>query len=461
MPLSNLATRDVETVLHPYVNLARFRETGPMIIERGQGVYVYDTEGKAYLEGMAGLWCTALGYGNEELVEAATTQMRKLSFAHLFTGKSHDPAIELAEKLKEIAPVPISKTFFCGSGSEANDTQVKLIWYLNNALGRPNKKKIISRQKGYHGVTIVAASLTGLPANHRDFDLPLPGFLHTSCPHHYRYAKAGESEEDFASRLAAELDELIVKEGPDTVAAFIAEPVMGAGGVIVPPKTYFEKIMKVCGKHDVFMISDEVICGFGRLGTTFGCEKLGFRPQSISIAKMLSSAYLPIAGVMIQEDLYQAMLSESKKIGVFGHGFTYGGHPVSAAVALKALEIYARDRIVEKAAERGVQFQARLKKIGEHPLVGEARGLGLIGGVELVADKSTKRAFSPQHGVAARAVQFAEAEGLIVRAVLGDVLTLSPPLIINAREVDELFDRLTLALDKTLDWVTREQIARS
>jgi 4-aminobutyrate---pyruvate transaminase len=461
MPLSNLATRDVETVLHPYVNLASFRDKGPLIIERGQGVYVYDTDGKGYIEGMAGLWCTALGYGNEELVEAAATQMRKLSFAHLFSGRSHDPAIELAEKLKEIAPVPISKTFFCNSGSEANDTQVKLIWYLNNALGRPKKKKIVSRVKGYHGVTIVAASLTGLPANHRDFDLPLPGFLHTSCPHHYRFAQDGESEADFATRLAAELDALIVKEGPDTVAAFIAEPVMGAGGVIVPPETYFEKIMAVCAEHDVFMISDEVICGFGRLGSTFGCAKLGFRPHSISIAKMLSSAYLPIAGVMIPEDMYQALLAESKKIGVFGHGFTYGGHPVSAAVALKALEIYARDRIVEKAAERGTQFQARLEKIGEHPLVGEARGLGLIGGVELVADKKTKRPFTAQHGVAARAVQFAEAEGLIVRAVMGDVLTLSPPLIINAQEVDELFDRLGRALDKTLDWVTRDKIAAS
>jgi 4-aminobutyrate--pyruvate transaminase len=460
-PLSNLATRDVETLVHPYVNLASFRDNGPLIIERGQGVYVYDTEGKAYIEGMAGLWCTALGYGNEELVEAAATQMRKLSFAHLFTGRSHDPAIELAEKLKEIAPVPISKTFFCNSGSEANDTQVKLVWYLNNALGRPQKKKFISRVKGYHGVTIVAASLTGLPANHRDFDLPLPGFLHTSCPHHYRFAQDGESEEDFATRLAAELDALIVKEGPDTVAAFIAEPVMGAGGVIVPPKTYFEKIMPVCAKHDVFMISDEVICGFGRLGTTFGSQKLGFRPHSISIAKMLSSAYLPIAGVMIPENMYQALLAESKKIGVFGHGFTYGGHPVSAAVALKALEIYARDRVVQKAAERGTQFQTRLKAIGEHPLVGEARGLGLIGGVELVADKKTKRSFAAQHGVAARTVQFAEAEGLIVRAVLGDVLTLSPPLIINAQEVDELFDRLGRALDKTLDWVTREKPAAS
>jgi 4-aminobutyrate---pyruvate transaminase len=460
-PLSNLAARDVETLVHPYINLARFRETGPLIIERGQGVYVYDTDGKAYIEGMAGLWCTALGYGNEELVEAAAAQMRKLSFAHLFTGRSHDPAIELAEKLKEIAPVPISKVFFCNSGSEANDTQVKLVWYLNNALGRPRKKKIVSRAKAYHGVTVVAASLTGLPGNHRDFDLPLPGFLHAGCPHHYRFALDGESEEDFATRLAEELDALIVKEGPDTVAAFIAEPVMGAGGVIVPPKTYFEKIMPVCQKHDVFMISDEVICGFGRLGSTFGCAKLGFAPHSISIAKALSSAYLPIAGVMIPEAMYQALLVESKKIGVFGHGFTYGGHPVSAAVALKAIEIYARDRVIETAAERAPQFQARLKRLGGHPLVGEARGLGLIGGLELVADKDGKRSFDPQHGVGARAVQFAEAEGLIVRSVLGDVLTLSPPLVISPQETDELFDRLGRALDQTLDWVTRERIARS
>jgi len=460
-PLSNLAARDVETLLHPYSNLVRLRETGPLIIERGEGVYVYDTEGKPYIEGMAGLWCTALGYGNEELVEAATAQMRKLSFAHLFSGRSHDPAIELAEKLKEIAPVAISKVFFCGSGSEANDTQIKLVWYFNNALGRPQKKKIVSRVKAYHGVTIAAASLTGLPGNHRDFDLPLPGFLHTGCPHYYRFAENGESEEEFASRLAAELDALIVKGGPDTVAAFIAEPVMGAGGVIVPPKTYFEKIMTVCAKYDVFMISDEVICGFGRLGTAFGCEKLNFAPQSISIAKAMSSAYLPIAGVMIPEAMYQALLTESKKLGVFGHGFTYGGHPVSAAVALKALEIYTRDRIFEKAATRGVQFQARLKALAEHPLVGEARGLGLIGGLELVADKKTKRSFDPQRGVGARCAQFGEAEGLIVRSVLGDVMTLCPPLIISEPEIDDLFDRLKRTLDKTLDWVTREHIADS
>jgi 4-aminobutyrate---pyruvate transaminase len=460
-PLSNLATRDVETLVHPYVNLASFRESGPMVIERGQGVYVYDSDGKAYIEGMAGLWCTALGYGNEELVETAAAQMRKLSFAHLFTGKSHDPAIELAEKLKEIAPVPISKVFFCNSGSEANDTQVKLVWYLNNARGRPQKKKIVSRVKAYHGVTIAAASLTGLPGNHRDFDLPLPGFLHAGCPHHYRFAHEGENEEEFASRLATELDALIVKEGPETVAAFIAEPVMGAGGVIVPPRTYFQKIMAVCARHDLFVISDEVICGFGRLGTMFGCEKLGFKPQAISVAKALSSAYLPIAAVMIPEMMYEALLVESNKIGVFGHGFTYGGHPVAAAVAVKAIEIYERERIIEKAAKRAPLFQARLKKLGDHPLVGEARGLGLIGGVELVADKTSKRSFAAQHGVGARTVRFAEEEGLIVRSVMGDVLTLSPPLVIGAAEIEELFDRLTRALDETLDWVTRERLAQA
>ena len=456
--LSNLAARDVETLVHPYINLASFRESGPLIIERARGIYVYDTTGKAYIEGMAGLWCTALGYGNEELVEVAAEQMRKLSFAHLFTGRSHDPAIELAEKLKEIAPVPISKVFFCNSGSEANDTQVKLIWYLNNALGRPHKKKIISRMKAYHGVTVAAASLTGLPANHRDFDLPLPGFLHAGCPHYYRFGQEGESEEEFATRLAAELDEMIVKEGPETVAAFIAEPVMGAGGVIVPPRSYFEKVMAVCAKHDVFMVSDEVICGFGRLGAAFGCQKLNFVPHAISIAKALSSAYLPIAGVMIPEMMYQALLAESKKIGVFGHGFTYGGHPVAAAVALKAIEIYARDRIFERAAEQAPKFQSRLAALNAHPLVGQARGLGLIGGVELVADKASRRSFAAAHGVGARAVRCAEQEGVIVRAVLGDVLTLCPPLIISAEEIDELFDRLGRALDKTFDWVRRERL---
>jgi 4-aminobutyrate---pyruvate transaminase len=456
--LSNLAVRDIETLVHPYINLAAFRETGPVIIDRGKGIWIYDVEGKGYIDGMAGLWCTALGYGNEELVEAASTQIKKLSFAHLFGGKSHDPAIELAERLKEIAPVPVSKVFFCNSGSEANDSQIKLIWYLNNALGRPRKKKIISRVKAYHGVTIAAASLTGLPNNQIDFDLPIANILHTSCPHYYRYGKDGESEEEFASRLAEELEELIIKEDPDTVAAFIAEPVMGAGGVIVPPTTYFEKIAAICRKYDLYMVSDEVICGFGRLGRVFGCEAFGFTPHGLSVAKALSSGYLPIAAVTVPEMMYEAMLIESRKIGTFGHGFTYSGHPVSAAVAVKTLEIYARDRIVEQVVAKVPQFQARLQALNQHALVGEARGLGLIAGVELVSNKSSRLAFEPSKGVGAQCVRFAESEGLIVRTVIGDTITICPPLVITAAEIDELFDRLTRALDSTLDWATREQL---
>jgi 4-aminobutyrate--pyruvate transaminase len=454
--LSNLAVRDIETLIHPYTNLAAFRETGPLVLERGKGVFVYDQAGKGYIEGMSGLWCTALGYGNEELVEAAAAQLRKLPFAHLFNAKSHDPAIELAEKLKEIAPVPISRVFFCNSGSEANDTQVKLVWYMNNALGRPKKKKIVSRVKAYHGVTIASASLTGLPANQTDFDLPIANIVHTSCPHHYRFAAEGESEEAFSARLATELEELIVSEGPETVAAFIAEPVMGAGGVIVPPAGYFAAMMAVCDRYDLFMISDEVICGFGRLGKMFGCELLGFRPHALSVAKALSSAYVPIAGVMVPEVMYQAMLDESRKIGTFGHGFTYSGHPVAAAVALKTLEIYERDRIVDKAAASGVQFQAHLRRLGEHPLVGEARGMGLVGAVELVVDKRTKRSFEPKRAVGATCVRFAEEEGLLTRFLANDTVSLCPPLIIAPDEIDEMFARLGRALDRTLDWARRE-----
>jgi len=457
-PLRNLAVRDLETLVHPYTNLAALRETGPLIIERGQGVFVYDSEGKAYIEGMAGLWCTALGYGNEELVEAAATQMRKLSFSHLFGAKSHDPAIELAERLKEIAPVPASKIFFCSSGSEANDSQVKLVWYMNNALGRPRKKKIISRRKAYHGVTIAAASLTGLANNQLDFDLPIAGILHADCPHYYRFAHAGETEEEFARRLADELEELIRREDPETVAAFIAEPVMGAGGVIVPPKTYFQEVMKVCRAYDVYMISDEVICGFGRLGTMFGCAALGFEPHSITVAKALTSAYVPMAALTVPEPMYQAMLDESRKIGTFGHGFTYSGHPVAAAVALKALDIYARERIAEQAARKAPHFQARLAALGKHPLVGEARGLGLVGAIELVADKRSKRSFEAKAGVGPHAARCAEQEGLIVRSLAGDSVSICPPLIIAPAEIDELFDRLGRALDRTLDWVKRERL---
>ncbi len=446
--LSNAARRDVETLIHPYTNLASFRDTGPMVLERGEGVYVWDSEGKRYIEGMAGLWCTALGYGNAELVEAASAQMGKLAFTHLFGGKSHDMAIELAEKIKELSPAPASKVFFTNSGSEANDTQIKLLWYYNNARGKPEKKKIISRQKAYHGVTVASASLTGLPIVQNDFDLPIARILHTDCPHHYRFAQEGETEDEFSSRLAANLEKMIVDEGPETVAAFIAEPVMGAGGVLAPPAGYFEKIQKVCRKYDVYLISDEVICGFGRLGAWFGCEAYEFEPDSISFAKALTSGYVPMGGLTVPEDMYQAMLEQSRKLGGFGHGYTYTGHPVAAATALKAIEIYERMDIPGHVRALAPLFQKRLKALEDHPLVGEARGAGLVGGVELVADKAAKRAFAPQQLVGAYCAKAGEANGVIVRAI-GDTLAICPPLIITQDEVNALFDGIEAALAAT------------
>src|SRR5690242_20377030 len=454
-PLSNLAARDVETLVHPYINLASFRDTGPLIIERARGMYVYDTEGKAYIEGMAGLWCTALGYGNEELVEVAAEQMRKLSFAHLFTGRSHDPAIELAEKLKEIAPVPISKVFFCNSGSEANDTQIKLVWQLNNALGRPKKKKVISRVKAYHGVTVAAGSLTGLPAVHKDFDLPIAGTFHTDCPHHYRFGQAGETEEQFATRCAENLEKLILAEGPDTIAAMFAEPVMGAGGVIVPPRTYFEKIEAVLRKYDILLVADEVICGFGRTGNFWGSQTLGMKPDIVTMAKQLSAGFMPIAAVMINQRVYEALRDNSNKNISFAHGITYSGHPASAACALEVLKIYEEQKIVDRVRDLAPHFLKRLHSFADHPLVGECRGVGLVGAIELVKDKQTRQSFDPALLVGPNLVRMAHDHGLIIRPV-GDSLAFCPPLIATEAEIDGMFDRFGKALDDTVAWLKRE-----
>ena len=449
--LTNAQMRDVETLIHPYTNLDAHRSSGPVILDSGKGVYVRDTNGKKYIEGMAGLWCTSLGYGNEELIEAAREQLSRLSFTHLFGGKSHDPAIALAEKLKEISPAPASKVFFTCSGSEANDTQIKLAWYYNNARGLPKKKKIISRQRGYHGVTIATASLTGLPANHADFDLPIDGILHTASPHYYREAESGESEEQFSSRLASELDDLIQKEDPDTIAAFIAEPVMGAGGVIVPPEGYFAQIQEVLDKYDILFIADEVICGFGRTGNMFGSQTFGIKPDTISVAKAITSAYAPLGAITVPEEMYQAMLDESRKIGSFGHGFTYSGHPLSTAIGLKTIEIYERDNIVGHVQSVSPLFLKRLQALATHPLVGNARGVGLLGAVELVADKETKKPFDPKSGAAAHAAAMCQDEGLITRNIFGDALALCPPLVITADEINEMFDALERGLDRSLD----------
>lgn len=454
-PLTNLQTRDIEAVLHPYTPLHKLKTNGPLVIERGEGVFVYDTQGRDYIEGMSGLWCAGLGFGDEEMVEAANQQLRTLPYYHLFGAKGMEPAIELAEKLKEIAPVPISKVFFTSSGSEANDTQVKLAWYMNNALGRPNKKKIISRQKAYHGVTIMAASLTGLPYNHIGWDLPVDRVVHTDCPHFYRFGEAGETEEQFVARLVASLRGLIEREGPDTIAAMIAEPIMGAGGVIVPPATYFAEIQKVLDEHDIMMISDEVINGFGRTGNWWGSQTMGMTPKTISAAKQLTAAYAPLGAVLVPQDVYDAYVSHSEKIGTFGHGFTYGGHPLGCALGVKAIEIYQRRDILGHVRNMTPTFEARLKKIADHPLVGEVRSAGLVGGVEMVADQATKRSFDPKKGVGAQIAKFCENRRVILRAI-GDTIAFCPPMVITEAELNELFDRFELALADAEAWVSKE-----
>jgi 4-aminobutyrate---pyruvate transaminase len=446
-PVNSLAARDVRSVIHPFTDLAHHVEEGPMVLTRGEGVYVLDEHGQRYLEGMAGLWCANLGFSEERLVDAAREQMSRLPTYHMFGGKSHGPAIALAERLLAMAPVPMSKVLFTSSGSEANDTAIKLVRYYHHAIGRPDKHKIISRVRAYHGVTLACASLTGLPHAHRDFGLPLQGFLHTECPHHYRHALPGETEEAFASRLAAELERLILREGPDTVGAFIAEPIMGAGGVIAPPAGYFPQIQAVLEKYDVLLIADEVITGFGRTGEMFGCTSNGMRPDLITIAKGLSAGYMPIGGVLISEPIYRTMLEQSRKIGTFGHGFTYSGHPVCAAVALRALEIYSEDQLLEHVRTRAPHFAARILALAVHPLVGHSRAAGLLGAIELMADPERKVPFDPALKVGARVVEHALGYGVILRP-LGDVISFCPPLIIDGAETDFLFDAVTRALDR-------------
>jgi 4-aminobutyrate--pyruvate transaminase len=449
MDTSTSRSRDVAYQLHPFTNLGRHETEGPLVITTGKGVYVYDESGREYLEGLAGLWCTALGFGEERLVEAAARQMRRLPYYHQFGGKANDVAIRLAERLIGLVPVPMSKVFFNNSGSEANETAIKLVWYYNNALGRPRKKKILSRLRAYHGVTLGAASLTGLAIAHRDFDLPIPQVRHADCPYHYRHARPGESEEDFATRLAESLEAQILREDPDTVAAFIAEPVMGAGGVIVPPRTYFEKIQPILRKYDVLFIADEVICGFGRTGRMFGTDTFGLRPDIMTMAKALTSGYLPLSATLVSEEIYRACVRQSEKLGMFAHGYTYTGHPAACAVALEVLDIFAQRDLLGHVRRLSPRLLDGLKALGGgHPLVGDVRGVGLLAGVELVPDTPGRGTFDPVGSAGTLFVQRAEANGLIVRA-LQDTVALCPPLVISESETDELLRRFARALDET------------
>ena len=445
------------SMIYPTTNPA-MSET--MVVARAEGPYIYDKQGKRYLEGMAGLWCTAPGYGNGEIIEVAERQMRELSFSHMFGGKTHPSAIELADKLAAMVPMQDGRVFLGNSGSDANDTLLKLIRYHAEASGQPNRIKVIAREQGYHGVTLASAALTAIPTNHAHFQLPFEalGVLRTGSANYYRGANESESEAEFVARRAQELETLILAEGPETIAAMIAEPVSGAGGVIVPPEGYFEAIQAVLDRYGIWLWDDEVICGFGRLGTDFGANKMSMRPQMMTFAKALSSAYVPVSAAIVRGDIADCINASATEVGVFGHGYTYSGHPLGCAVASKVIDIYVRDKIFDHAATVGNYLQGRLKEFADHPLVGEVSGVGMIGAVELVADKARKEPFDGIK-VGQFCAKAAEDNGLVIRPLGGNRVAVCPPLIIETTHVDELIEKFGAALNLTFDWVTAEKLA--
>ena len=453
---SVLAKKDVANHFHPYTNLRAIEKDAPLMIVEGDGIEVIDDAGKRYIEGMAGLWCASLGFSEKRLGEAAKRQMDVLPYYHSFSGKAHNVVAEVSEKLISLAPTQAlrdGRVIFANSGSEANDTAFKLVHYYHNAIGKPLKKKIIARAKGYHGVTVASASLSGIPTMHQHFDLPIDGVLRVSCPHPYQFAKDGESLEQFATRLADELEALILREGPDTIGGFIAEPVQGAGGVIVPPPTYFAKIQALLKKYEILFIADEVITGFGRTGNMFGSQTYSLEPDMLTTAKMITSAYVPFSALYVSGKIYQACADASATVGVFGHGYTYSGHPLGCAIALETLKIYEERDIVGHVRNVSPAFQAGLRKFADHPLVADVRGVGLIGAIELAEDKHARKPFDPKRGVGAFLVRRAQEHGLILRAMAGDMVAFCPPLIITEVQIQELLTRFSKALDDTTTWL--------
>ena len=454
-PASNasLSARDIAYHMHPFTNARRLESEGPFVITRGNGIRIFDEEGRDYIDALAGLWCASLGFSEKRLAEAAYKQMLELPYASTFGQRSHPTVIELAEKLISLMPVPMSKVFFNNSGSEANDSAAKLVWYYNNAIGRPRKKKIIGRMKGYHGITIgVRQPVRPALSCTRISTCRSPTCATPTARTSGATASPARARRISPSRMAENLDALIEREGPGTVAAFIAEPVQGAGGVVIPPRTYFAKIQEVLRKHDVLFIADEVICGFGRTGNMFGCETFGIEPDILTCAKALSSAYLPISATVINEKLYQGLATQADKNGSFIHGFTYSGHPVCAAVALETLNIYEERDIVGHVRKISPRFLAGVRRFADHPLVGEVRAIGLMAGIELVRDKATKQPFDAKAGVGAFFEERALAHGLIMRG-RGEQLVLAPPLIITEAEIDDMLGRLARALDETETFV--------
>lgn len=445
---------DRKSLFHPFTSIADLNRDGPRIITEGKGVRIKDVHGKEYLDGMAGLWCVTLGYGREELIDAITEQSRKLSYFHAFNGLSTDIVAECADFVKQRAPMPTARVFFGASGSDANETQLKLIWYYNNLRGRPNKKKVIARWNSYHGSAVATGGLSGSPTMHKLFDLPQGPILHTASPNYYREAPEGMSERDFSCKLAADLDAQIQQEGgADAVAAFFAEPIVGAGGLIPPPDGYFDEIVPVLKKHDILLVADEVISGFGRLGDYWGSQTYGIRPDLLTTAKGLTSGYFPMSAVLVAPHIWDVIERESERAGLFAHGFTYSAHPVAAATALAALRITDEDKIVEGVAERGPYLHQRMREeVGNHPMVGSIRGRGFMIGIELVKDRKNKEAFSITDRVGRRLLTKLFDRGLVSRA-LGDIMVFAPPLVITLAEIDELVSIFKEGLDSIAEEV--------
>lgn len=446
---NSIEGRDISYHMHGYTNATSHADVGPMVIESGEGIYITDINGKRYIEAMAGLWSMAVGFSEERLMNAAMAQMKQLPFYHNFTHKSHGPVIDLAEKLVQMAPVPMSKAYFTNSGSEAVDTIVKMLWYRSNAMGLPEKKKIISRVRGYHGVTLASASLTGLPYNHESFDLPINGVLHTTCPHYWKEGRDGETEQEFASRCAQDLDNLIQSEGPDTIAAFVAEPLMGAGGVVIPPEGYWAKIQAVLSKYDILLVADEVVCGFGRSGQMFGSQTFDIKPDAMILSKQITSSYFPLSAILLNDRFYDPIAEETGRIGVLGHGFTGGGHPVGAAVALENIKIIEERNLVARAAEVGNDLQKGLQSFADRPHVGEVRGIGLIAALELSPhypdDKPGK--------IGAHMNRIMTENGVISRNMI-DSMAFCPPLIITQKQVGDVIS----CVEKSLDQLAQELV---
>ena len=449
-----LEDMDRETLFHPNTSISDHLKKGPQIFSNASGVRIKDQKGRDLIDCSAGLWCVNIGYGRPEMAAAAKSAIENLAYYHLFGGASNEPIIRLAERVlrlfhEKAGATHLSKVFFGQGGSDANDTNVKLVRYYNNLRGLPKKKKFISRLGGYHGLTTVAASLTGIPVYHKAFDLPIDGVLHTSCPHYFRYANKGETEAAFTDRMIAEIDGIIQKEGPETVAAFIAEPIMGTGGVLVPPVGYFEKLQKLLDKHDILFVADEVITGFGRTGHWFSTGGMNLKPDIVTLAKGITSAYFPVSASVISEKIWNVLKDASPEFGPVMHGFTYSGHPVGGALGLVNIDIMEREGLVENAAKVGPYLKKLLvDRVGANPHVGEIRGEGMMLGIELVADKATKRFFDPKAGahriVAAKAYEM----GLLTRALpFIEVTSFSPPLSMTRAEAEETVDRYGRALD--------------